>query len=250
MTELTPFAFGEMIANYCAQDTSADPDGWEPENPLWGHCAVVALLVQEIFDGDLLRASLEGTSYAFMRSHYWNLLPGDRERDFTRDQFKAALPELVGEVKARTDVLAWPLTMTRYRRLRVRFVCGSHAPEKMLKKRCVIVESPYRGIDYAELEENIAYTVAAKRDCLLQNEAPFLSHVHYTDALDDKIPSERDLGIKAGLAWGERADASVVYIDRGISDGMKCGIRHAREHRREVEYRSLYGNPLPTEDPI
>lgn len=118
--------------------------------------------------------------------------------------------------------------------------------------RLVIIESPYRGVDYAELEQNIAYARAAMHDALLRGEAPYASHLLYTQegVLDDKIPGEREHGIAAGLAWAERADATVVYVDRGIFGGMKRGIAHARLHGRPVEYRSLYGNPLPDEDPL
>jgi hypothetical protein len=34
---------------------------------------------------------------------------------------------------------------------------------------------------------------------------------------------ERARGISAGLVWGEVADATVVYVDRGISGGMRQG---------------------------
>ncbi|OGZ08640.1 MAG: hypothetical protein A2942_02500 [Candidatus Lloydbacteria bacterium RIFCSPLOWO2_01_FULL_50_20] len=58
--------------------------------------------------------------------------------------------------------------------------------------------------------------------------------------LDDKVSSEREQGIKAGLRWGECAEVSVVYIDRGIGEGMLKGIKRAKECSRPVEYRSLY----------
>jgi len=35
------------------------------------------------------------------------------------------------------------------------------------------------------------------------------------------VPAERKLGIDAGLAWRDVAEASVVYVDRGISSGMQ-----------------------------
>lgn len=117
--------------------------------------------------------------------------------------------------------------------------------------RLVIIESPYRGKDYLELEQNITYARAAMHDSLLRGEAPFASHLLYTQdgVLDDKVPGERERGIAAGLAWGKCAEATVVYVDRGIFEGMKRGIKHARDLGRPVEYRSLYGNPLPSEDP-
>ena len=118
--------------------------------------------------------------------------------------------------------------------------------------RLVLLESPYKGNDWSDVDENLHYARACMRDSLLRDEAPFVSHLLYTQegVLDDKAPEDRERGITAGLLWGERAQATVVYIDRGIGEGMKRGIKRARELGRPVEYRSLYGNPLPSEDPV
>jgi hypothetical protein len=48
------------------------------------------------------------------------------------------------------------------------------------------------------------------------------------------------VGVDAGLAWRAVADASVVYTDRGVSDGMKYGIDAARRAGIPVEYRVLH----------
>lgn len=101
----------------------------------------------------------------------------------------------------------------------------------------VILESPFAG-DFAKNRE---YANQCLRDCLLRGEAPFASHILYTEALDDTKPNERELGIEAGLMIGKHASRTVVYTDFGISKGMKYGIQHARAHNRPVEYRSLYG---------
>lgn len=105
--------------------------------------------------------------------------------------------------------------------------------------RLVIIESPFAG----DTERNLAYLRAAMRDCLLRGEAPYASHALYTQpgVLDDEIPDERTLGIEAGLRWGEKASATVVYFDLGISRGMKQGIERARLEGRTIEYRSLSG---------
>jgi len=106
-------------------------------------------------------------------------------------------------------------------------------------KRLVILESPYAG----EVEKNVAYARACMRDCLYKGEAPYASHLLYTQegVLDDLIPEERELGIEAGLAIGKTFDATVVYTDRGISRGMKYGIERAEREGRPVEYRTLEG---------
>lgn len=105
--------------------------------------------------------------------------------------------------------------------------------------RLVIVESPYAG----EVERNVAYARAAMADCLRRGEAPLASHLLYTQpgVLDDDVPAERLRGIEAGLAWGAKADATVVYSDLGTSRGMAQGILQANAERRPVEYRSLPG---------
>ena len=101
--------------------------------------------------------------------------------------------------------------------------------------RLVILESPFAG----DIERNKAYARAAMRDSLLRYEAPMVSHLLYTQALDDDSPVERAVGIEAGLAWGYAAEATVVYVDLGISDGMRQGIERAHSERRPVEKRQL-----------
>src|SRR5690242_20466610 len=100
-------AFARLLPTVCDRETSADPDGWTPENPLWGHCAVVSAAVQDRFGGDLLRASLEKyPKWAKMRSHYWNRFPPGGQRDFTEPQFGGDPPQgLEAGEKPRSYVL-------------------------------------------------------------------------------------------------------------------------------------------------
>lgn len=106
--------------------------------------------------------------------------------------------------------------------------------------RLVIIESPYAG----DVEANVVYARRCVRDSLLRGEAPIASHLLYTQPgiLDDDIPSERQHGIDAGLAWRAVAQASAVYIDRGISKGMEYGISAARAAGLPVEYREIERN--------
>ena len=103
--------------------------------------------------------------------------------------------------------------------------------------RLVIVESPYAG----DVEGNVAYARACVRDALARGEAPFASHLLYTQPgiLRDEVPAEREQGIAAALAWYRGADAAVVYTDRGISRGMEFGIAAAKAAGKPIEYRSL-----------
>ena len=102
----------------------------------------------------------------------------------------------------------------------------------------VILESPYAG----DIIRNTNYARACLRDCLLRGEAPIVSHLLYTQpgVLDDQVQEERKLGIDAGLAWGKVAEATVVYTDYGISDGMRYGIEKAKKEGRLVEYRKIF----------
>jgi len=103
--------------------------------------------------------------------------------------------------------------------------------------RLVILESPYAGATAANEE----YARDCMRDCLLRGEAPFASHLLYTQpgVLDDNIPEERQHGIAAGFAWRAVAQATIVYTDLGISRGMELGIADAKTRGVPVEYRQL-----------
>jgi hypothetical protein len=106
--------------------------------------------------------------------------------------------------------------------------------------RLVIVESPYAG-DAETIERNVRYARAACADCLDRGEAPWASHLLYTQPgiLRDEVPAERKIGIAAGLAWGAVAELSVVYLDLGVSRGMEEGIRHAVREGRRIDLRLL-----------
>lgn len=99
----------------------------------------------------------------------------------------------------------------------------------------VIIESPLAG----DVELNKSYALEALKDSLNRGEAPFASHLLYTQVLDDTIEAEREIGIEAGLAIGKRADKTVVYTDLGISNGMQRGIDRAMAEGRPIEYRSI-----------
>jgi hypothetical protein len=118
-----------------------------------------------------------------------------------------------------------------------RGVCGRSGRGVVAAVRLVIVESPYAG----DVEANVAYARRCVRDSLSRGEAPIASHLLYTQPgiLNDDDPDERQWGIDAGLAWRRVADASVVYIDHGISRGMQFGINAAQTSGLRIEYRRL-----------
>lgn len=117
----------------------------------------------------------------------------------------------------------------------------------------VVVESPLRGKVpawcprwLAPLAERVGryrnrrYALRCVRDSLLRGEAPYASHVLFDQhgLLNDAVASERDAGMFAGFAWGSQADVRAVYVDHGVSTGMRRGIKQ-RPPGQIVEFRRL-----------
>jgi len=101
----------------------------------------------------------------------------------------------------------------------------------------VFLESPYAG----DVVAHVHYARAAMADCIKRHEAPFASHLLYTQPgiLNDHNPTERRLGIAAGLMWAAVAAETVVYDDLGVTPGMEQGIMDAVAAGRPVTFRSL-----------
>lgn len=108
----------------------------------------------------------------------------------------------------------------------------------------VVLESPYGAETLEEVAHNVEYARACIKDCFRRGEAALASHLLYTQPgiLDDRVASQRKLGIEAGFTWNLLADKIVVYGDRGISHGMKQGIELAVTNNIPIEYRKLYGD--------
>ena len=102
----------------------------------------------------------------------------------------------------------------------------------------VIIESPYMG----NVKSNVAYARKCMSDSLLRGESPFASHLLYTQVLDDAIKKQRTMGMDRAFNWYKHADLMAVYIDKGISNGMKKGIAVAEKFGIKMVYRSLDGN--------
>ncbi len=119
---MTVRKFKTILPKICGKDTSFDPDGWTKENMLWGHCAVVTLLAQSLFQGGILGVSLKGTKFAKMKFHFWNMFPDYKQKDFTRSQFDGEFPNgLEVELIAASLLLAGKTTLWRFKLLQERF---------------------------------------------------------------------------------------------------------------------------------
>ncbi|MFJ5558224.1 hypothetical protein ACIQCD_12555 [Streptomyces sp. NPDC093250] len=71
-------------ADTCSPDDLPD---WHPDNPALGHCDITALVVNDLFGGELVvgEVHLDGTQRGY---HWWNRLPSGIELDLTREQFR------------------------------------------------------------------------------------------------------------------------------------------------------------------
>lgn len=118
---MTTCEFENIMIPLCSRETSSRPEAWSPINPTYGHCAVVAVIAQELFGGDIARVSLEGTSFSDMSSHYLNVI-GGKEVDFTLAQFGGGVPyqSVPRSVRTADEVLAHPGTRHRYELLKGR----------------------------------------------------------------------------------------------------------------------------------
>lgn len=119
--QITPEQFTEILPKICSRETAYSPSDWSSANPLSGHCAIACLIAQDLFGGEILRASLEHIpELRHIRSHYWNRLPDGAEVDFTRAQFGYSYPkDLKPEVKDRS-YFSHEDTQRRYKLLSLR----------------------------------------------------------------------------------------------------------------------------------
>lgn len=91
VSQWTPIHLAEALRGAWAADTCSPDDieraGWSRDNPAWGHCDITALIVNDVFGGDLMvgEVHLDGEQHGF---HWWNRLVDGTELDLTREQFR------------------------------------------------------------------------------------------------------------------------------------------------------------------
>lgn len=107
------------------------------------------------------------------------------------------------------------------------------------KPRLVIIESPFSPSNGHTEKQNKKYARRCMLDSLNRNEAPYASHLLYTQVLDDATPAERKQGMEAGFAWGAVAQHVAVYTDLGISQGMIEGIKRHQVAGKTIEFREI-----------
>ena len=97
---------------------------WTPECPSLNQCAVTAMVVQDLFGGDLLRCKCDdGSSHYWNRITDWNRMTDGEDVDLTFEQFEYSgiVPDKANfVVRDRAYVESFTDTMERYNRLKTR----------------------------------------------------------------------------------------------------------------------------------
>jgi hypothetical protein len=101
----------------------------------------------------------------------------------------------------------------------------------------VYIASPFRGSSAEETRQNIVYARLCMLDSLERGEAPYLSHLLYTQAWSEQRRSE---GLAAGDAWREVADLVALYTDLGESGGMQRAVMSAVRQGIPTATRSVH----------
>lgn len=109
----------------------------------------------------------------------------------------------------------------------------------------VYLESPFRHSDPEVHKGFVAYAqLCAEYSAIRFGENPFVSHLLFTQFLDDEDPDDRILGMNLGFEWAFLCDKTVICQDFGISEGMQLGIENALHSPRPIEYRNLLKEDL------
>jgi hypothetical protein len=78
-------------------------------------------------------------------------------------------------------------------------------------------------------ESNVAFAKRCVMNSIARGEAPFASHLLYPFVgLDDFDPRERALGMTCGKEQMGGSELLAVYVDRGVSKGMREELRYAK----------------------
>lgn len=103
----------------------------------------------------------------------------------------------------------------------------------MQENNLVFICSPLRG-DYIENQKRAK---GYCREAIMAGYIPIAPHVYFTQFLDDTVESERILGIDCGIALLDKCSEIWIYTERGISDGMKTEIEHAKQKGIKLVWR-------------
>src|SRR5262245_28025194 len=107
----------------------------------------------------------------------------------------------------------------------------------------IILESPYRHKDPAQIDVHLVYLRRCQRDSWAQGEHPLASHGYYPFFLDDSDPTERKEGMEAGYRMWKLANKIIFYTDYGMSPGMQAALDRATYLGLDITTRTIGPNP-------
>lgn len=107
----------------------------------------------------------------------------------------------------------------------------------MTKEKLVYIASPYAG----DVEANVSFAKEACRYAIRQGAAPVAVHLLYPQLLDDRIPEEREAGLRMGLRVLEACD-ELWLCGESISAGMQKELEAAE--RMGIPVRRISGQEM------
>ena len=117
-----------------------------------------------------------------------------------------------------------------------------------MRKKFVYICSPCRGDYEANLQKARNYCLEAMT--AWPDVIPIAPHVYFTQFLEDTIPTERSLGLAAGIALLDMCDEIWVFGLDNPSEGMKGEIEYAKEHEIPIKdgFKMLKAAEQPEEE--
>jgi len=101
----------------------------------------------------------------------------------------------------------------------------------------VFICSPFASDPYNNVKRALMYC----REAVLQGYAPYAPHAYLPQALDDTKPSERFLGMRAGLVFLDACDELWAFYDEAPSEGMKTEISQATAQGKIIKLFNTNG---------
>ncbi|MEO5646690.1 MAG: hypothetical protein ABIO57_00460 [Candidatus Paceibacterota bacterium] len=114
--------FKKLIPEFCSKQTSSHPENWTPQNPTYGHCAIVSVLALEYFGGTIVKVSLKNTPFENLKSHFFNIIDGE-EADFTIQQFNndSVYQDMPRKEQFPEEIMSYSGTQERYNILKSKY---------------------------------------------------------------------------------------------------------------------------------
>ena len=100
-------------------------DTWNIDNPTLGHCAIVSLIVNDYFGGEIYKVKVDGIS------HYFNIVNNEIV-DLTANQFNKEIDYSNKELKVREEIFDNEDTVARYNLLKTRLQCEINKCSKIV----------------------------------------------------------------------------------------------------------------------